>query len=92
MVAEHIPKDRNVTINADGSIEKTLFLDVLELKVGARVMLIHNVNTADGLVNGAQGVVQEILTSASDNKVRYVLVKFDNSKVGDEQRRKFKSA
>ena len=90
MKAVHSPKDRNVKINADGSIEKTLFLDVLELKVGARVMLINNVNTIDGLVNGAQGYVQEILTSGSDKKVKYVLVKFDDPKIGDEQKRKFK--
>ena len=90
MKAVHSPKDRNVKINADGSIEKTLFLDVLELKVGARVMLINNVNTIDGLVNGAQGYVQEILTSGSEKKVKYVLVKFDDPKIGDEQKRKFK--
>jgi len=90
MKAVHSPKDRNVKINADGSIEKTLFLDVLELKVGASVMLINNVNTIDGLVNGAQGYVQEILTSGSERKVNYVLVKFDDPKIGDEQKRKFK--
>ena len=88
--AVHVPKDRNVTINADGSIEKTLFLDSLELKEGARVMLIHNVNTADGLVNGVQGDVQEIIADKRTNKVRFVLVKFDNPKIGEEQRIKFK--
>ena len=53
-------------------------------------MLINNVNTIDGLVNGAQGYVQEILTSGSDKKVKYVLVKFDDPKIGEEQKRKFK--
>ena len=86
--AVHIPEERNVKINSDGSIETSLFLDVLELKVGARVMLIHNVNTADGLVNGAQGIVQNII--ANNDKVRFVLVKFDNEKIGEEQRRKYK--
>ena len=82
--ATHMPKERKVTINNDGSIEKTTFLDRLELKVGARVMLLHNINTLDGLVNGVQGEVQEII-SDKDDKIRYVLVKFDNPKIGEEQ-------
>ena len=87
--AVHMPKERKVTINNDGSIEKTTFLDRLELKVGARVMLLHNINTLDGLVNGVQGEVQEIITD-KDDKIRYVLVKFDNPKIGEEQRMKYK--
>jgi ATP-dependent DNA helicase PIF1 len=29
----------------------------LELRVGAQVMLMKNINVADGLVNGARGVI-----------------------------------
>ena len=86
--AIHLPKERNVKIKDDGTIEDTAFLDKLELKVGARVMLIHNVCTADGLTNGAQGVVEKVLHS--EGKVRYVMVKFDNKEVGQQQRNKFK--
>ena len=86
--AIHIPKERNVKIKADGTIEDTAFLDNLELKVGARVMLIHNVCTADGLTNGAQGVVEKVIQN--EGKVRYVMVKFDDKKVGREQRHKYR--
>jgi hypothetical protein len=58
------------------------------LKVEARVMLIHNVCTADGLTNGAQVVVKKVLHN--DGNVRYVLVKFDNKDVGREQRHKYR--
>ena len=51
-------------------------------------MLIHNVNTSDGLTNGAQGTLEKIL--CDDSKVRYILIKFDNKRVGRHQRQKFK--
>ena len=91
MHAVHTTQTRKVKINADGSIEKTVFLDVLELKVGARVMLINNVNTVDGLVNGVQGYVQQIIVHKETKKVRFVLVKFDNPKIGEERRFQFKN-
>ena len=56
---------------------------VLKLAVGARVMLTTNVDVSDGLVNGARGEVVHIVTS-SNNKVKTVLVKFDNSRVGSQ--------
>ena len=85
--AKHIPSTRNVSIKPGGTIEETAFLQTLRLKVGARIMLIHNVNTLDGLTNGAQGSVMQIL--AKDEKVRYILVRFDSPNIGCGQRRKF---
>jgi hypothetical protein len=86
--AIHLPKNRIVKVTAGGTIEETGFLDKLEVKEGARIMLIYNVNTSDGLTNGAQGTVAKILWDGS--KVRYILIKFDNKKVGRVQRQKFK--
>ena len=85
--AKHIPSTRNVSIKPGGTIEETAFLQTLRLKGGARIMLIHNVNTLDGLTNGAQGRVVEIL--AKDERVRYILIRFDNKDIGCGQRRKF---
>ena len=86
--AIHTPKNRTVKVTPAGTIEDTAFLDKLEVKEQARVMLIHNVNTSDGLTNGAQGTITKILTDNS--KVRYIFIKFDNKKVGRLQRQKFK--
>ena len=54
---------------------------VLELAVGARVMLVYNVDTADGLVNGVIGNVIAVKQNANGKPV-CVLVKFDNCDVG----------
>ena len=68
--AIHTPKNRTVKVTPAGTIEDTAFLDKLEVKEQARIMLIHNVNTSDGLTNGAQGTIVQILTD--DSKVRYI--------------------
>ena len=83
--AIHLTKRKNLKITAAGTIEDTAFQETLKLKVGARVMLIHNVNTLDGLTNGAQGKIMDVVTK--NEKVRYVIVKFDNPDIGAEQRR-----
>ena len=87
--ATHFPSRKNINIKTAGTIESTAFLDKLSLKVGARVMLIHNINTEDGLTNGAQGVIVDIILN--NDKVLYVMIKFDNTTIGHEHRRKFKS-
>ena len=86
--AKHDPPTRKVNITSAGTIEETGFLQTLRLKTGARVMVIHNINTMDGLTNGARGNVIEIL--AKDERVRYILIQFDNPNIGIEHRRKFR--
>ena len=48
-------------ITEHGTIDETQFREVLELKVGAKVMLIHNLNILDNLVNGQMGYVMDFL-------------------------------
>ena len=86
--AKHDPPTRKVFIKSAGTIEETAFLQTLRLKVGARVMIIHNINTIDGLTNGARGKVMEII--AKEDRVRFILIQFDNPNIGIEQRRKFR--
>lgn len=56
----------------------------LQICVGARIMLIYNVDIADGLVNGAFGTVTKLVhrESANTSEVKLVEVCFDNNSVG----------
>ena len=73
-------------IKRDGTISDTQFPDVLKLKIGARVMLIYNVDVSDLLCNGALGILIGIEQSKNGN-VEKVIVKFDNPKAGKESRK-----
>ena len=49
----------------------------LKLKVGARVMCIINLDMENEICNGSQGIVEEIIKD-SENKMKLIIVKFDN--------------
>ena len=78
-----------------GKIADTYFDEVLNLKVGARVMLIRNlVPQSDGLTNGTLGYVRGFIqsngTRATDSgNVHMILVEFDNEEDGMELRKKY---
>ena len=59
-------KDRHTNlsnVNFPANPHKTgSLLKVLNVKVGARVMLTTNIDVTDGLTNGAKGTVRNILT------------------------------
>ena len=90
--AVHImPKGCSPFINKHGIVGSTQFLQELKLKIGARCMLVFNINTIDELVNGATGTVlgferaKRFVKSEQD----CIIVKFDSDKCGELQRKKY---
>ena len=72
-----------------GTIDDTQFESKLELKKGAKVMMIHNVDIADGLVNGVTGKVLDFAYRTVNDKkeVQAVIVKFDDDEIGKQCRK-----
>ena len=90
------PKSYTPKVNEHGLIDKTQFVMELELKKGARVMVISNIDIKDSLVNGSLGVVLDITKekvtikdkNGNENvidQVISVIVVFDDPKAGLQQ-------
>ena len=85
----HHPKGKNfVRVGPDsGKVGNTAFLDKLCLKVGAKVMLIHNVDTSDYLSNGSSGYVVGFEWSGGKSpEITKILVQFDDPRAGAKVR------
>ena len=69
----------------DGSVHTTGFMDELRLKVGAKVMMIKNVNTSDCLTNGQTGMLMNVVRDTR-GEVQYLIVQFDREAAGKQAR------
>ena len=78
---------KNITNH--GTINQTKFEDKLELKIGAKVMMVHNIDIADGLVNGVTGTAINFsfITVNGKKQVQAVIVKFDDDEIGKQCRK-----
>ena len=68
-----------------GRIGDTHYVDELKLKIGARVMLIYNIDVSDLLTNGTIGTVVGV-TEGNDGVITAVIIKFDNPEAGKQAR------
>ena len=84
---QNVPKKlhKSKTTKA-GRIDQTQFMKVLQVKVGARVTLVQNIWTTDGLVNGAVGNIVGV--EKKDGNVYCIVVALDDKQAGEKQRLK----
>ena len=78
-------KNFEPSINNAGNILNTPFQKELRLKIGARVMITYNVDTCDGLNNGAIGELIDFLRDAK-GEVCTMIIKFEHEWAGREMR------
>ena len=63
-------------------------MDKLKLKFGAKVILIHNINTLDCLTNGQLGILIGVIKADNTNTDKLV-IKFNNTNAGKDTRKKY---
>ena len=78
------PKGYRPSITDYGTIDDTNFKDVLQFKLGSKVMVIFNVNIGDSLTNGSLGRVISVVME--HDKIKAIIVQFDDHEAGNEQR------
>ena len=72
----------------DNVVATTGFIDSIPIKIGARVMLIHNVDTIDGMTNGQLGSVVDVVKT-TQGKVDKLVMKPQDSTIGKRNKAKF---
>lgn len=70
----------------EGTIGNTSFMDKLSLKVGCKVILIHNIDISDGLTNGQLGILKCVIKSDHGHAVK-LIIEFENKNVGAKNRK-----
>ena len=73
----------------EGAIGNTSFLDEIRLKIGAKIILIHNIDTSDGLTNGQLGKLEAIIFTKEGIPDKLVIA-LEKKGAGEMNRRKHK--
>ena len=69
----------------EGAVASTSFIDKLKLKIGAKVMIIHNINTTDCLTNGQLGELVSFIKTTG-GEIDKLMIKLNNEKAGQENK------
>ena len=77
---------RTFKVNNAGCIKNTPFQDTLKLKIGCEVVLVHNIDTLDGLTNGCRGVLVDV--EKAGEAIKRLVVRLHNPDHGRLQREK----
>ena len=72
----------------DETIGNTKFQHKLLLKRGAKVMIIHNIDTLDGLTNGQFGILVDVTYKDDTGTVDKLIIHLRNAKAGEMNRQK----
>ena len=58
-------------------------MDNLTVKIGCKVILIHNIDTSDGLTNGQLGILIDVIRT-NEGTVAKFIIEFKNGNVGNQ--------
>ena len=72
----------------DNVVANTGFIDSIPIKIGARIMLIHNVDTLDGMTNGQLGSIVDVVRTTK-GMVDKLVMKPQDSTIGKRNQSKF---
>ena len=69
--------------NKEGTVGPTSFMDNLIIKIGCKVILIHNIDTMDCIINGQLRVIVAVIRTTSGD-INKLIIEFKNENVGKE--------
>ena len=78
-------KNFNPPVSNAGTISNTPFQKELKVKIGAKVMLTYNIDTSDGLTNGARGDLVGVIEDDKGN-ISKLIIRFEVEANGKNKR------